>query len=180
MRRSCWSFEVHAHRNMMLLHAWTVYAAAALQSSVPSAVQKNSILPLRLPTPTRGPWLTATHTWRLLSPDVKTLQVDQRMQLMKASLVAFICLNDHSTAGKATILTSVRNARTAVRHSSERWDTSASVLAARALTSERWVAHIIAILLRASSGFEPEPPFYPAAVIAATGLCANLRPRDRR
>ena len=166
----------------MMLLAWTVYSAAALQSSVlPSALQQNSILPLRLPAPTCGPWLTATHTWRLLSPDVKTLQVDQRMQLMKASLVAFICLNDHSTAGKATILTSVHNARRAVRHSSERWDTSTSVLAARALTSERWVAHIIAILLRASSGFKPSPPPLPRSRASpATGLRANLRPRYRR
>lgn len=122
---------------------------------------QNAILPLRLPAPTLGPRLTASYTWNMLSPDVQTLQTDQRMQLMKASLIAFICLNDHSTDGKATILTSVHNARVAVRHSNAKWEAPAAAIAARELTPERWVAFLIAILLHdaiACGRLSPDDP----------------------
>ena len=109
---------------------------------------QNTILPLRLPPPRRGPWLTSGHAWNLLSPDLQSLPKGARMEIMKASLVAFISLNDHSdTNGDATILRSVHNARRAVRRLSQRWDTSSSVIAASGLTTQRQVEHIVTVLL---------------------------------
>ena len=85
---------------------------AALVST--AALHKNAILPVRLPPPRCGPRLTASYAWKLLSPDVQSLRQEEKLQLMRHSLAAFIALNDHSRPnGEATILTSIRNARSA-------------------------------------------------------------------
>ena len=75
----------------------------------------NNIAPLR--PPTRGPSLTVSHTWGILSPAVVEWGRTKRMALMKAQLVAFVNLNDVvDEEGNALILSSIRHAKEAATH----------------------------------------------------------------
>ena len=68
----------------MLLVVWQCSGAASIAT--------NNIA--RLPAPTKGPRLTATRMWNRLSPSVASWPAPSRLSLMKASLIAFVSLND--------------------------------------------------------------------------------------
>ena len=154
-------------------------ALCALSAAFAPLKPLSSILPLRLSSrgtahvntglslgsvPTHGPRLTASMTWNLLSPEMPAHELPRggRLQLMKASLIAFICLNDSSDAnGDATILTSVRNACTAMRQWSGELNVPSSVPALATPTTEQKLEHTIAILLHnavASGRLSPADP----------------------
>lgn len=153
------------------LNAGTFRGAARAPVALPS---KNAILPLQLAPPTHGARLTASHCWKEFSPVVQELPADQRMQLMKAGLIAFISLNDHWTDGQATILKSISKAKAAVRHSSERWDTTASATELHELTVERRVAHVTAVLLHEAIATGKLSPDDPSQVLCFGDTTARL------